>query len=134
GGPAALAVAATVIVNLQLLLYGAAMRAHWQREPRRRRLVSAQLLVGPVFAVVVRHHANEPAPELRHRFYMAAAATLWTAWLVLTGIGAALGGIASLQVLALLTPLVLLSLALRAVTDAASLVALAVAGSLAVVA
>jgi predicted branched-subunit amino acid permease len=134
GGPAALAVAATVIVNLQLLLYGAAMRAHWQREPRRRRLVSAQLLVGPVFAVVVRHHANEPAAELRHRFYMAAATTLWTAWLVLTGIGAALGGIASLQVLALLTPLVLLSLALRAVTDAATLVALAVAGSLAVVA
>jgi predicted branched-subunit amino acid permease len=132
GGPAA-AVLATVIVNLQLLLYGAAMRVHWAKEPRRWRVAAAQLLVGPVFAVATRHHATEANPELRRRFYLAAAMTLWLAWLALTGVGAAIGPIPAVPALALLTPLAMLSLALRAVTDAATLAALAVAGPVAVV-
>jgi predicted branched-subunit amino acid permease len=133
GAPAVLAVVAAVVVNLQLLLYGAAMRVHWAREPRRWRVAAAQLLVGPVFAVATRQHATEPNPDLRRRFYLAAAMTLWIAWLALTGVGAALGGIPSLPALTLLTPLAMLGLASAAVTDAATLAALAAAGSLAVV-
>jgi predicted branched-subunit amino acid permease len=133
GGPAALAVVATVIVNLQMLIYGAGMRTYWASEPRRRRLVAAQLLVGPVFAVATSHHATEPDPELRRRFYMAAATTLWIAWIGLTGVGCALGGLPAVPVLALLTPLVMLSLALRAVVDSATMVALLVAAMVAVV-
>ena len=64
---------------------------------------------------------------------MAAGVTLWIAWLGLTGLGYALGGLPSVPVLALLTPLVLLSLALRAVIDAATMAALIVAVGLAVV-
>jgi predicted branched-subunit amino acid permease len=133
GGPAALAVAATVIVNLQMLLYGTAMRPYWAGESRRWRVASAQLLVSPVFAVAMNHHPTEPDPELRRRFYTAAATTLWIAWLGITGIGAALGGLPSVPVLALLTPFVMLSLALRAVVDAATTVALLVAAVLAVI-
>jgi len=132
GGPAALAVAATVIVNLQLLLYGIAMGTHWANEPRRWRVAAAQLLVSPVYAVAASHHSTEPDPELRRRFYMAAAVTLWIAWVAMTGIGSALGGLPPVPVLALLTPLVLVSLALRAVTDAATMAALVVAVVLAV--
>jgi predicted branched-subunit amino acid permease len=64
---------------------------------------------------------------------MAAAMTLWIAWVGLTGIGAALGGIPSVPVVALLTPFVMLSLALRAVVDSATTAALVVAAVLAVV-
>jgi predicted branched-subunit amino acid permease len=133
GGPVALAVAATVIVNLQMLLYGAAMRTYWASEPRRWRLAAAQLLVSPVFAVATSHHPTEPDPGLRRRFYMAAAMTLWSAWVALSGIGAALGGLPAMPVLALLTPLVMLSLALRAVVDSATMAALLVAAVVAVV-
>jgi predicted branched-subunit amino acid permease len=133
GGPAALAVVATVIVNLQMLFYGTAMRTHWAGESRRWRVASAQLLVGPVFSVATSHHPTEPDPELRRRFYMAAAMTLWIAWVSLTGIGAALGGLPSVPVVALLTPFVMLSLALRAVVDSATTAALVVAAVVAVV-
>jgi predicted branched-subunit amino acid permease len=133
GGPAALAVAATVVVNLQMLLYGAGMRTFWANEPRKWRLASAQLLVGPVFAVATSHHRTEPDPALRRRFYIAAAITLWVAWVALTGLGAALGGLPATPVLALLTPLVILSLALRAVDDSATMAALLVAAAWAVV-
>ena len=133
GGPAALAVIATVIVNLQMLLYGAAMRTYWASESRGWRVAAAQLLVSPVFAVATSHHPAEPDRQLRSRFYMAAAMTLWLAWLAMTGIGYALGGLPSVPVLALLTPLVMLTLALRAVVDSATMAALIVAAVLAVV-
>jgi predicted branched-subunit amino acid permease len=133
GGPAALAVIATVIVNLQLLLYGAAMRTFWASESRGWRVAAAQLLVSPVFAVVTNHHPAESDRQLRSRFYMAAAMTLWTAWLAMTGVGYALSGLPSMPVLALLTPLVMLTLALRAVIDYATTAALIAAVVLAVV-
>jgi predicted branched-subunit amino acid permease len=132
GGPAALAVIATVIVNLQMVLYGAAMRTYWVSESRRWRLAAAQLLVGPVFAVATSHHRTEPDRHLRRRFYMAAGVTLWMAWLAMTGIGYAFGGLPSVPVLALVTPLVMLTLALRAVVDATTMAALIVAAVLAV--
>jgi predicted branched-subunit amino acid permease len=96
-------------------------------------VAAAQLLVSPVFAVATSHHPTEPDPELRRRFYMAAAMTLWIVWVSLTGIGAALGGLPSVPVVALLTPFVMLSLALRAVVDSATTAALVVAAVVAVV-
>jgi predicted branched-subunit amino acid permease len=133
GGPAALAVVATVIVNLQLLLYGAAMRTYWASESRRWRVAAAHLLVSPVFAVATSHHPTEPDPALRRRFYMAAALTLWIAWVALTGLGAGLGGLPSMPMLALLTPLVMLSLALRGVVDPPTMAALLVAAAVAAI-
>ena len=132
GGPAAFAVAATLVVNLQLVLYGAAMRVFWMDRPRRWRIAAAQLLVSPVFAVATSHHRTEPDPRLRSDFYLAAGLALWVAWLGLTGVGYAAGGLGSLPVLALVTPLVMLSLALRAVSDAPTLAALIVAATVAV--
>src|SRR5262249_56265209 len=52
GGPIALAIAATTLVNLQLLIYGVAMRSYWVDRPRGWRLVAAPLPLYPVFAVV----------------------------------------------------------------------------------
>ena len=86
-----------------------------------------------MFAVATSHHATEPDPELRRRFYMAAATTLWIAWVGLTGLGCALGGLPAVPVLALLTPLVMLGLALRAVVDAATMAALLAAAGVAVI-
>jgi predicted branched-subunit amino acid permease len=133
-GPIALAIGATTLVNLQLLLYGAAMRPYWVERPRGWRIVAAQLLVSPVFAVAAPHHRAEPDPDLQAHFYLAAGLTLWVTWLVVTGVGYTLGGLASLPVLALLTPLITLTLALRGVVDAATLSALLVASTVALVA
>ena len=95
GGPAAVAVVATVIVNLQMLLYGAAMRDLLDERVPRWRVAAAQLLVSPVFAVATTHHRTEPDRERRRHFYIAAGVTLWLAWLGLTGLGYALGGLPS---------------------------------------
>ena len=134
-GPAALAVAATTVVNLQLLLYGAAMRTYWADQPRRWRIGAAALLVSPLFAVASGHHREEPDPVRRRSFYTAAGMTLWLAWLGLTGVGYAVGrALPSLSVLTLITPLVVLTLALRAVTDTATAAALVVAAGFAVLA
>ncbi|MCZ7528532.1 MAG: AzlC family ABC transporter permease [Acidimicrobiia bacterium] len=129
GGPAVAAVVATMAVNLQMLLYGAGMRTHWVDQPSRWQAAAAYLLVGPVFAVSSEHHRSEPDPARRRAFYVAAGLTLWSAWLVLTGVGYVAGGVLpSAAVLALLTPLVLLTMAVRAVRDRAGVVAL-VAGA-----
>jgi predicted branched-subunit amino acid permease len=133
GSPAVLAVSATLVVNLQMLLYGAAMRPFWAGASRRWRIAAAQLLVSPVFAVANNHHRTEPDPDLRRRFYIAAGATLWIAWLAFTGVGYALGGLPAVPVLTLITPLVMLTLALRAVSDPATLAAVVVAAVVAVV-
>jgi predicted branched-subunit amino acid permease len=126
-GPVVLVAGATALVNLQMLLYGAAMRPWWVEQPRWWRVVAAQLLVGPVFAVASSHHRAEPDPALRRAFYEGAGVTLWVAWLCLTGLGYGLAdGLPSVP-LAFVTPLVMLTLALRAVTDRATLTALVVA-------
>jgi predicted branched-subunit amino acid permease len=133
GAPAALVVGATLMVNMQLLLYGAAMRKCWSSTSRRWRLAAGLLMVSPVFAVVTDHHRTENDPVRRQVFYMAAGLTLWLAWLAVTGIGYAFGGLPSVPVLALLSPLVILSLALRAVRDTPTLAALIVASTIAIV-
>jgi branched chain amino acid efflux pump len=134
GGPVPLAIAATVVVNLQMLLYGTAMRPHWRELSRWRRAGSAQLLVGPLFAVATDHHRGEPDARLRHIYYLAAGLTLWIAWAALTAVGYALGGaVAAAPALTLLTPLALVALAVRTVVDRATLAALAV-GALAAIA
>ncbi len=118
GAPAALVVGTTLMVNLQLLMYAATMRTYWIGESRRWRLFAAQMLVSPVFGVATAHHQTEPDPASRKTFYMASGLTLWSAWLALTGIGYACGGLPSVPVLTVLTPLVMISLALQAVRDA----------------
>jgi branched chain amino acid efflux pump len=132
GAPAAVVVGATLMVNMQMLLYGAAMRRYWSSESRRWRLAAGHLMVGPVFGVVTDHHRTEDDPARRRSFYMAAGLTLWMAWLAVTGIGYAFGGLPRVPVLAMLSPLVILSLALRAVRDTPTLAALIVASTIAV--
>jgi predicted branched-subunit amino acid permease len=132
GAPAALVVGATLMVNMQMVLYGAAMRRYWSSTSRWWRLGAGHLMVSPVFAVVTDHHRSEDDPVRRQLFYLAAGLTLWVAWLAVTGIGYAFGGLPTVPVLALLSPLVILSLALRAVRDTPTLAALIVASTIAV--
>jgi predicted branched-subunit amino acid permease len=131
GGPAALVIGATLMVNLQMLLYGATMRTYWTRESPTWRLAAGLLLVSPVFGVVTDHHRRVSDPIARRWFYMASGVTLWVAWLAATGIGYAFGGLPSIPVLMILSPLVLLGLALRAVRDVPTLSALIVGATIA---
>ena len=126
GAPAALVVGTTLMVNLQMLMYGATMRAYWIGEPRRWRVAAAQLLVSPVFGVATAHHQRESDPSVRKVFYMTAGLTLWSAWTALTGIGYASGGLPSVPVLTVLTPLVMISLALNTAGDAGTMASLLV--------
>jgi predicted branched-subunit amino acid permease len=132
GAPAALVVGTTLMVNLQMLMYGATMRSYCAGEARRWRVGAAHLLVSAVFGVATAHHQTEPDPALRKVFYMTAGLTLWSAWLALTGIGYACGGLPSVPVLTILTPLVMVSLALRVVVDAGTLTSLVVGAAVAV--
>ncbi len=133
GAPAALVVGATLMVNMQMLVYGTAMRTYWSGTSRSWRLVAGFIMVSPVFGVATDHFRTEHDQVRRQRFYLAAGLTLWVAWLAITGIGYAFGGLPSLPVLTLLSPVVILALALRPVRDAATLAALVSASTVAVV-
>ena len=86
-------------------------------------------MVSPVFGIAIDHFRTEDDPARRRWFYMAAGLTLWVAWVAVTGIGYAFGGLPSVPVLSLLGPLVILSLALRAVRDIPTVAALMVAST-----
>ena len=131
GAPAALVVGTTLMVNLQMLMYGATMRTYWAGESRRWRVAAAQLLVSPVFGVVTAHHQTEPDPAVRRVFYVTAGLTLWCSWLAVSGIGYAFGGLPAVPVLAVLAPLAMVSLAMRTVRDVATMTSLLVAAAVA---
>ncbi len=82
GAPAAIvASGATLMVNMQMVLYGAAMRRYWSSPSRWWRLGAGHLMVSPVFAIVTDHHRSKDDPVRRQMFYLAAGLTLWVTWL-----------------------------------------------------
>jgi predicted branched-subunit amino acid permease len=134
GASSAVTVLAALVVNARFLLYSAALAPHVGDWPRRGRWAAAYLLADPVYALVAARFAasgGTGGPRDRMAYYAGVGVTLWSAWLLLTGLGMLLAGVlpAGLR-LDLAAPLTFLLLLLPMLHTRAAVVA-AVAGGLA---
>ena len=96
GAGSAVTVLAALVVNARFLLYSAALAPHVADWPRPRRWAAAYLLADPVYALTAaRFAAPGGAGSARERmaYYAGVGVTLWSAWLLLTGLGMLLAGV-----------------------------------------
>lgn len=133
GGSAAVAILAAWTINLRMVLYSASLAPYLGREPTRRRLGAAYLLVDQVYALSISRWAGDDRTEDRLSYYLGAGALLWAAWMTSTVAGAVLGGAVPDSVpLDFALPLVFLVLLVPVLVDRPAVVA-AVAGGVAAV-
>ncbi|HEY2194329.1 MAG TPA: AzlC family ABC transporter permease [Actinomycetospora sp.] len=138
GAPAVVVVAASLVVNARLLLYSASLAPYARGWPRRWRWAGAYLLVDPVYALAMGRFAgadDDGEPRGRLRYYLAAGATMWVGWSVLTGAGVVLGGLLPAWLpLGLAAPLTFLVLLLPMLAGRAAYAAALVGGVVALLA
>ena len=91
-GAAPLVVVGTaLIINLRLVLYSAAMAAHWRGTPWWWRAGAAYLLIDPTFAVGTDGYRRFPERGRAHAYYLGGGAALWVGWLAAIVAGAVAG-------------------------------------------
>ena len=136
GAGSAVTVMAALVVNARFLLYSAALAPHVADWPRRGRWAAAYLLADPVYALAAARFAAPGGvgrPGDRMAYYTGIGVTLWSAWLVLTGIGMLLAGVLPAGFrLDLAAPLTFLLLLLPMLQARAAVVAAAAGGLTAV--
>jgi predicted branched-subunit amino acid permease len=96
GASSAVVVLATLVVNARFLLYSAALAPHVAEWSRRSRWAGAYLLADPVYALAAARFAgpgNGGGPRERLAYYVGVGTTLWSAWLLLTGLGMLAAGV-----------------------------------------
>lgn len=89
GGAAPVAVIMTaLVINLRLILYSAAMAAHWRGTPLWWRLLAGYLLIDPSFAVGIERYGRTDDRRRAHVHYLGGAVVLWVTWLAAIAVGA----------------------------------------------
>ena len=91
GAPALVVVFAAFIVNLRHVMYSAALRPHFAREPLFRRLAVSYLLVDNVFAMVIARFDNRPQAEGKFAYVLGNSLPVWLTWQVTVGLGLLVG-------------------------------------------
>lgn len=92
GASTAIVVLGVLVLNARFLLYGASLAPHVAAWPRPARWAAAYLLADPVYVLAIaRFGARDGGGRPRERlaYYLAIGITLWSAWLTLTAVGAA---------------------------------------------
>ena len=114
----------TLVINLRLLLYSAALAPHWRGRSLGFRLVAAHLLIDPSFIHAQKRNAEPGSARTRAMFYLGGATLLWLWWQLITGIGIlAPGLIPHLGVLWAAAPLCFVALLAGTVKDRSTLLA-----------
>jgi predicted branched-subunit amino acid permease len=83
------AVGTALVVNARHLMYSAALAPTFQHQPPWFRRLGPYLLIDQVFALVAVRPEEEP--DRFRTYYLAAAATFWSLWLVVTALGIVIG-------------------------------------------
>jgi predicted branched-subunit amino acid permease len=81
------AVVVTLVINLRLLLYGAALAPQWRGRSIGWRLIAGYLLVDPSFVLAQDRNPGPGTAGSQSTFYLGGAIVLWLWWQVVTGVG-----------------------------------------------
>jgi predicted branched-subunit amino acid permease len=135
GGAALVAALAAWTINLRLVLYSASLAPHLAHEPLRTRIGVAYLLTDQAYAISIARWDGTDEPSRRLPYYLGGALTLWSSWLVVTVVGALVGGSVPDDVdLEFAVPLVFLVLLVPVLTTRPAVAAAVVGGGGAVLA
>jgi predicted branched-subunit amino acid permease len=81
------AVVVTLVINLRLLLYSAALAPHWRGRSLGWRLIAGYLLIDPSFVLAQDRNSRPGTARSRSTFYLGGAIVLWLWWQLVTGVG-----------------------------------------------
>lgn len=135
GAPLLVVIGTALLINVRFVMYAVSLAPHLADEPLRRRVLGAYLLTDHAYAIAVARYSQEPPPRSRGAYYLGAASAFWVTWQIATVCGALLGsGVPDEIPLGFAVPLSFLALLVPTLVDRPSLVAAAVAGSVATLA
>lgn len=89
GAAAVAAAIAALVVNARHLMYSAALAPTFQKQPAWFRWVGPYVLIDQMFALVTLQTDRDP--DSFRTYYLAAGATFWTLWQIVTALGLAIG-------------------------------------------
>lgn len=134
GTAAPVVVLTVLVINLRMLMYGAALAPHLAAQPLWRRAAGAYVMTDQAFALSIDRYREPMAPDSRFGFYLGTALTLWLPWQLSTVAGAIVGGsIPDSVPLGFAVPITFLALLVPAITDRATVAAAATAAVVATV-
>ncbi len=116
-------------------MYSAALAPHFERLPKRWRVLLAYPMTDQAFALGIVRFQQNPGDPLKHWHYLGDALTLWPAWILSSAVGIFVGAqIPARWGLTFAVPLAFLAVVFPSISDKATALAAAVAGVVAVVA
>ncbi|MDH3707789.1 MAG: AzlC family ABC transporter permease [Acidimicrobiia bacterium] len=135
GAAPAVTVLSALVLNVRILMYGAAMAPWFRHQRLSRRLLLAMPLIDQLFLVAApRFERGDLDERGRQAYYVGAAALLVGTWVLAQTVGVVAGvGLPATWGLHLAAPLALAGLLAKSITGRPAAVAAAVAGLLAVV-
>jgi predicted branched-subunit amino acid permease len=81
------AIMVTLIINVRLMLYSAALAPQWRERSLGWRLVAGHLLIDPSFVLAQQRNEAPGSARSRSAFYLGGAIVLFVWWQVITGLG-----------------------------------------------
>ena len=126
GTPALLVILTTIFINLRFMMYSASLRAHFQREPLRWRLLFGYLIADNAYGLTLMRAASNPAPR---EFFLGAGLVIWAGWQLAVGAGILIGaGVPASWRLEFAAPLAFIAMSIPMLRDRAMVAAAIVAG------
>ncbi|WP_132057870.1 AzlC family ABC transporter permease [Halorussus amylolyticus] len=130
--PIAVVVLTALVVNLRYVMYSASIATHFESLSARWKAVTAFFLLDVTYALsIARFDADRP--DANRWYYLGTALPLWVVWVGASAVGISFGsGVPDHWQLDFAIPLLFMALLFSALDDAASYVASAASGVLAV--
>ncbi|MFC6824132.1 AzlC family ABC transporter permease [Halopelagius fulvigenes] len=124
-----------VVINLRMTMYSASIAPYFRSFSARWKALCSYALTDQAYALAIARYADEQLnAAARRRYFLSAGFFIWLVWQVCTVAGVFLGtGLPSSWGLEFAVPLVFLGLLVPVVSDAPTVAAAAVGGSVAVV-
>jgi predicted branched-subunit amino acid permease len=91
GAAPAFVIVMVALVSARLMLYGAVMAPLWQDASARWKVLASAFIVEPTVALGAAHAETTPEGAARRSYFLGAAVTLWTGWLVVNAAGVLVG-------------------------------------------
>ena len=129
GSPAALAILATLFINLRFMMYSASLRLQFAHLPLRWRLLVAYLTADNVYGLMLGRFADRPNDPARLPFFLGSGTLIWLAWQIAVAAGAMIGaGVPAAWHLDFAAPLAFIAMTVPFLRDRAMLAAALAAG------